>query len=567
MGFGMAAQRIAIYARYSSDLQKPTSIDDQILLCRELVTQHFPDGEIQCVHSDSALTGATLHRPGIMAVLKAARAGDIDVIVSEGLDRISRNLGDIARIHERLAHGKVSLFTAHEGAISALHVGFKGTMNQIFLSDMKDKVRRAHKARAVDGRAPAGRAYGYKVLRGVLDSKGEYVKGLREIDEGQAAIVRRIFEEYARGVGTRAIVRSLNDDGIPGPAGGKWTIQSVHGGAKRGGGILKNNIYRGWLLYNRTRKVTDPETGHSTYEVNPEKEWVWAKATALRIIDDATWNKVQERLGGVHPVPYVVRRLKQKTPAPPSDTPARVHALTGLVVCGWCGGKKALGNDSRYLCNTYRFYEKRCRNARGTKEPVLKEAAFRALHEAVGQVPDWPARLAVYFATEIDQAEQLQAEAAKLDHRISRLLDAVERGVQMQSSLERILQLEKRQREIKAIKPPPDIPADNDAVLDRFRVALAHMEAYFDDRKEIGPVRKMLDLVVKEIRLTPRKDAKKGEVVSVELMPAGWPEFYRGIFRSWPRLFKPKRAPGKKGTGRHRAAPSSRRGAVTGGGG
>src|SRR5690606_7488661 len=114
-------------------------------------------------------------------MLIAAESHQFDVLIAEGLDRISRSLADIASIHEVLQHCGVTIWTGHEGAVTDLHIGFKGTMNALFLRDMKDKVRRSHRAIASSGRAAAGIAYGYRVVRGVLDDKGQYINGLREI--------------------------------------------------------------------------------------------------------------------------------------------------------------------------------------------------------------------------------------------------------------------------------------------------------------------------------------------------------------------------------------------------
>ena len=65
--------RAAIYARYSSDLQREASIEDQVRLCREGVVQM--GGEVAGVYTDAAISGSHLqNRPGIQSLLDAARA-------------------------------------------------------------------------------------------------------------------------------------------------------------------------------------------------------------------------------------------------------------------------------------------------------------------------------------------------------------------------------------------------------------------------------------------------------------------------------------------------------------
>ncbi len=87
--------RAVIYARYSSDLQRAESIEDQVRVCQARAEHEgWPVVE---VFSDAAISGATLIRPGIQALMQAIRAGNIDVVLTESLDRISRDQEHIAR--------------------------------------------------------------------------------------------------------------------------------------------------------------------------------------------------------------------------------------------------------------------------------------------------------------------------------------------------------------------------------------------------------------------------------------------------------------------------------------
>jgi site-specific DNA recombinase len=88
--------RIAIYALYSSDQQRTTSIDDQIRLCKEKVARE--DWRLVQVYRDSAMSGATALRPGYQAMLAGAREAEFDVVVAESLDRLSRDQEDVAAL-------------------------------------------------------------------------------------------------------------------------------------------------------------------------------------------------------------------------------------------------------------------------------------------------------------------------------------------------------------------------------------------------------------------------------------------------------------------------------------
>lgn len=73
-------------------------------------------------------------------------------------------------------------------------------------------------------------------------------QGDRKIDEREADVVRRIFRMFADGVAPRAIARTLNEDGIPGPGGKPWVDTTIRGHMKRGTGIVNNELYIGRLI-------------------------------------------------------------------------------------------------------------------------------------------------------------------------------------------------------------------------------------------------------------------------------------------------------------------------------
>jgi site-specific DNA recombinase len=129
----------AIYARYSSDLQRDASIEDQIRLCKERAKR---EGwrVINC-YTDHAISGASLIRPGMQMLLQDAQAGKFEVIVSEAIDRLSRDQEDIAHIYKRTRFAGVRIVTLSEGDVNELHIGLKGTMGALFLKDLADKMR------------------------------------------------------------------------------------------------------------------------------------------------------------------------------------------------------------------------------------------------------------------------------------------------------------------------------------------------------------------------------------------------------------------------------------------
>lgn len=517
--------RIAIYARYSSDLQNPSSVDDQVALCRKLGSQQFgivsPDHVL--VFSDAAISGATMERAGIRSLLTAVEAHVVDLVVAEGLDRLSRSLKDIATLYEMLSYHGVGIWTAHEGRITELHIGLKGTMNALYLRDMKERVKRGHRGRIAAGFAASSCAFGYRVVRGQVDAKGRTVNGVREIDEAAAAVIRRAYDEYAGGMTIPAIVEGLNRDGIPAPNGGLWKRNALMGGAKKQEGILRNEIYLGKLIFNRHRVVRDPVTNKKRYILNPEAEWMKVEVPHLRIVADILWAAVRAR---DNPRLLAAGSRAAKPPAPAVVTRHNEHPLTDWVKCGWCGGSKSLANATRYLCSTHR-YAKACKNARGTKEAVLMAATFEALQARIADGPDFRPAFLRAFAQDMRRTELIEAKKDDIRARMRRLLDAVERGVAKAHVTTRVVELQADLEQLERAGQgamPGELP--NEASI---RHTLARAVAAVELAGDIIGTRLMFKCVLDSVVCTPVPDRGKGETVVITLREEGWPEYWRLI--------------------------------------
>ncbi|GAC1500646.1 MAG: hypothetical protein NVS1B6_06910 [Steroidobacteraceae bacterium] len=71
-----------MYARYSTDLQRKESIEDQFRVCAQIARRH--DFTVVVQFSDEAISGGTIKRPVYQDLLRAARRHDFDVIVAVG---------------------------------------------------------------------------------------------------------------------------------------------------------------------------------------------------------------------------------------------------------------------------------------------------------------------------------------------------------------------------------------------------------------------------------------------------------------------------------------------------
>ncbi|MGE5505129.1 MAG: recombinase family protein [Actinomycetota bacterium] len=138
--------------------------------------------------------------------------------MAEALDRLSRDQEHIAGLYKHLQFAGVRLITKAEGEINELHVGLKGTMNALFIKDLSLKTRRGLEGRVENGKSAGGICYGYDVVIAMAEN-GLVRRGDRAMTPEQAAIVLRIFEEFAAGRSPRAIAFDLNREGIPAPRG------------------------------------------------------------------------------------------------------------------------------------------------------------------------------------------------------------------------------------------------------------------------------------------------------------------------------------------------------------
>jgi len=412
--------RAVIYARYSSDLQSETSIDDQLSGCSLYATR--ADLRLTETYTDYAISGGTLmNRPGMLALLEDAKKGAFDVVLAEALDRISRDQEDIAAIYKRLAHADVKIVTLTEGEVNELHVGLKGTMNALFLKDLAVKTRRGQRGRVEAGKIPGGNSYGYAIVRRLL-ADGSVTTGERELEPEQADTVRRIFQMYADGMAPRKIAAILNAEGVSSPRGALWNASTINGSRQRRNGILNNELYIGTITYNRQRFVKDPETGKRVSRLNPEHEWVKTDVPDLRIIDDETWNKVQT----------IKSRYSSRTGNKRQTTK---RLLTGLVKCGSCGGSMTIVNRNRYYCSAKRE-RGTCDSTVGIKAQDLEERVLTGLKEILIGNEDLIKTFAAAFKAEVTRLRkergsrdrQIQKDLNKIDMSIRRCMTFITEG-------------------------------------------------------------------------------------------------------------------------------------------
>jgi DNA invertase Pin-like site-specific DNA recombinase len=510
--------RCAIYARYSSDLQRVESIEDQVRVCRARAERE--GWTVVQVFSDAAISGATFIRPGIQALMQAIRAGSIDLVLTESLDRISRDQEHIAAFYKQASFARVRIVTLAEGDVSELQIGFKGTMGALYLKDLAQKTKRGMEGRIRAGRSLGKPPYGYRVTRR-LSTDGELERGLREINPEQAAVVQRIFAAYAGGLSPRQIARTLNQEGVPGPSGGVWYAASILGRPAHKDGLLRQPTYAGVLAWCRRSAAKDPATGRLVRRINDPGEVVTQPAPELRIIDQDLWDRVQARLAAES----IADRRIAKEPGTAGDywkhrRPR--YLLTGKVFCGCCGRPfAAIGKD--YLgCPA--ALNAGCRNTRRLRRSRLEVQVLATLGSQLME-PALVEEFIAVFNTEwarlgaemTAQADAERREMAGLSRKIDHLVDAISDGDRSPSLRARLAELEARRDRIAAVVVVPAArpPALHPGIAEIYRAKVADLRRAMADKDDHAALEAARALIEKVIITPPEHD---GDPPGIELV-------------------------------------------------
>ena len=149
------------------------------------------------MYSDEEVSGATLNRPGLEKFLAEAESSSrpFDVVLVEDTSRLSRKQADVLNLCERLSFAGVRICFVSQGIDSTdekfqLLLTARGMIDQLFLVDTAKRVHRGMEGLARKGLHTGGRCFGYRRCK---DASGVHL----EIDENEAAVVRRIFGMYA----------------------------------------------------------------------------------------------------------------------------------------------------------------------------------------------------------------------------------------------------------------------------------------------------------------------------------------------------------------------------------
>lgn len=478
--------RAVLYARYSTGNQSPLSVDAQLRLCREKaaaigahVVREFIDPEISGFVSGGG-------RPQYQALLALARAGGCDVVICEHSNRMARD-GEagwhVFNLFKRLG---LRYVTVQESDMTVMSQAISTLMSEHKGEEVSQFTRRGLHQVVEDGRSAGGLSYGYRVKR-EYDARGEPIRGLLEIDPAQADVVRRIFRAYAAGASPLALAAQLNAEGVPGPRGGLWNHSTIAGSARRGNGILHNELYVGVRVWGRRRFVKDRATGTRTGR-DAETPHVRDDVPGLRILDPDLWDRARARHAEAA---YTMARDETGRRIGNGKRPK--HFLSGLIRCGLCDGPMTKAGPKGALRCATRAYRKGCENTSapgyaGIEARVVASVKANLLHP---DVIEHAIRL-VQEGLKADRRDagrrqaKLSAELAETKRRADRFLELAADGAITAAELtEKLTPLRARRADLEAhiaeaARPDQDVIPLGPVVAGLYRRHVEQLSAALD---------------------------------------------------------------------------------------
>ena len=337
----------AVYARYSSENQRPESIEDQISACRKLAKERGLAISDSHIYADQAQSGARSDRPGLKSLLAAGPSHEFDVVLVDDLSRLARDNHLMLSIIAELSFEGIRVVSVADGLDSndeeaTLAIQVRGIFNELQLRDLKKKTLRGQIGQKERGFFVGEHTFGYtSVPAGEMrmDKKGRpRPDGYKmEINPVEAAVVLRIFSLYAGGEPLTRIVCILNEEGVAAPvrAAKGWSPATI-------GRILDNEKYNARWIWNKTETRRDPKTGRRRQFEKPESEWHVTEDEALRIVPESLWDKVRTRREEMHrtwPGGKGKRGFSTQQGSRQAQFPT--HLLAGSMSCGTCGSTMA----------------------------------------------------------------------------------------------------------------------------------------------------------------------------------------------------------------------------------
>ena len=401
----------ALYCRLSQDDGREgesNSISNQKEILMQYAKQHgflHPEFFI-----DDGVSGTTFMRPDFQRMQKMAENGEIATIIVKDLSRFGRNYLEVGKYLEITYPTLGIRFIAIQENVDTMNntgtemMPFNNIFNEWYAAQTSKKIRAVQKAKADNGeRVSASIPYGYKKSP---NNPKQWI-----IDEPAAEVVRYIYKLCLEGLGPTQIAKRLRAEKILCPTAyfesvGKATANKTPSDPYRWCGdttkrIIDNRQYTGCTINFKSSMIS--------YKIhkrlpNDESEWQIIPNTQEAIIDETTWERVQE-----------LRKNRRRNTAT-----GRESIFSGLVYCADCGSKlyfcasKSITEKQEfYRCAAYKENTGTC-SIHYIRDIVLRQLVLETIQKVAEFVQGFEPVFVYLFAKKNAEGREKNIRAMKI---------------------------------------------------------------------------------------------------------------------------------------------------------
>lgn len=328
--------RVAAYCRVSTDKDdQANSFESQRRYFREYIERN-PEWDLVKIYADEGISGTnTKKRKEFNRMIAAAKAGEVDLIITKEVSRFARNTVDTLQYTRDLKKLGVYVLFMNDNINTKdpdaeLRLTIMASIAQEESRKTSERVKWGQKRRMEQGVVFGRDMLGYDVRDGKL-----------YINEAGAEIVRLIFHKFLEeGKGTCTIARELREAGIETATHMKeWTNTVILR-------VLRNEKYCGDLIQKKT--FTPDYLSHEKKYNRGEEEFVILRDHHEPIVSKDVFERTQ-------------RELARRSPSPEQKAKhSNRYCLSGKIICGCCGSRlvsraKKRQDGSQY--KAWRCYE------------------------------------------------------------------------------------------------------------------------------------------------------------------------------------------------------------------
>ncbi len=450
--------RVLLYARYSTDEQKRSSIDDQFLACRKLLQAWGIENAEIYELSDYEMSGELRNRPGIDQVRVGIQNRAWDLIMAEDSSRLFRNPTACCELVGEAVDKGIRVLLPGDGI---------DTEDENFMEDLQDaqnhhsrsnsytrkRIKRRHDGLWELGAAIGMIKPGYRRRPTVPASQGRAAEGpfFDEIDSQWLPVIQEAFVRTAQGNPPWLVAEWLTAQGLsksPNAKRPQWNDRNVVE-------LIRRTVYRG--LEERRKSVAKKvhRTGKSKLVRNDPAKVETRPMEHLRMVDDDLWYRANAAIDGRDRKGPIEQGYDHPLAGIPRDSRG---PLSNLFFCAVCQGKMHMQgrSDGGYRCQHAKHGP--CWNhatalRKLTHEQIAKRVAAELL-AADGSLDTLVRHIESRLASDEPRqrrVEELTKLVKELTEKRDRLVAAIENAESdCESLVERLGQREEELRQAKA---------------------------------------------------------------------------------------------------------------------